>query len=69
MSSPTITLACPDCGALLTRKRQGRAEVLACTRPGCRYRRPLPVDLVLRALGAPILPGLDERERGGKLDD
>ena len=64
MTQPTITLACPECGALLARKRQGRAEVLACTRSGCRYKRPIPVDLVLRALGAPRLPGLDDEPHG-----
>ena len=59
-----ITKSCPRCGALLEVRTNPRTgiEGLACSRPGCPRREKIPVDLVLRALGAPLLPGIEARE-------
>jgi hypothetical protein len=58
-----ITKGCPACGAILEIRANGWGEYLICTRPGCKRKERLPVDLVLRRLGATPLPGLAEVAR------
>lgn len=62
--------SCPECGGDLRAFEEGPdGWVLACQRPpgftpgglkACDYRRPLPPDMLLRAQGVPMLPGLEE---------
>ena len=60
MNDYRIVRACPECGALLTirRNRETRETFLGCSGwPKCTYTEPLPIDVQLRAMGAPTLPG------------
>ncbi len=66
-SSPmtAIFLDCPRCGHPLTPNPSttGPGDALRCSRyPRCRYVQGTPIDVELRAAGAPELPGLDKEE-------
>lgn len=54
---------CPRCqmGQLVIRTNQTTfQEFLGCTEyPFCQHSEPLPPDILLRAQGAPTLPGMD----------
>lgn len=62
---PTITKPCPDCGGrlLVRRNKATRTIFLGCENwPECTFTEGIPTDVVMRARGAPELPGFG----GGK---
>ena len=59
-----VSLTCPECGPtvklIVRTNRTTGSQFLGCPNwPGCLFTRQIPQDLILRAQGTQLLPGMD----------
>ncbi len=57
-----ISKKCPKCNSVLVVLKNNKIEelFLACPNfPECKHTEPIPIDIQLRKLGAPTLPGFE----------